>query len=74
MIADFLIPNSPSVTASRATSPYTGEANTPAVFICIISVILFDCYYGSVYPLHECDFAVLQSKIAAVGSKAKFHI
>ena len=25
-------------------------------------------------PLHECNFAVLQSKIAAVGSKAKFHI
>ena len=26
------------------------------------------------YPLHKCNFAVLQSKIAAVGSKAKFHI
>ena len=25
-------------------------------------------------PLHDCNFAVLQSKIAAVGSKAKFHI
>ena len=28
----------------------------------------------SVTPLHKCNFAVLQSKIAAVGSKAKFHI
>ena len=26
------------------------------------------------YPLHKCNFAVLQSKIAADGSKAKFHI
>ncbi len=28
LVADISVPNSPSVTASRATSPYTGEANT----------------------------------------------
>ena len=29
---DFLVPNNPSVTASRATSPYTGEANTCGIY------------------------------------------
>jgi hypothetical protein len=32
LAADFSVSNSPSVTASRATAPYTGEAFTFAAF------------------------------------------
>ena len=52
LIADFLVSNSPSVTASRATSPYTGEAFTCE--ICSLhyqrNSILF-CLFGCSFAL-----------------------
>ena len=55
------------------------EAFTRDFSVCIINLILGKPRYskiqvGLITPLYECNFAVLQSKISAVGGKAKFHI
>ena len=68
MIADSLVPNSPSTASRRSPSPCTGEANALPLLYALSAyfniILLIRLRLRLAYPLHKCNFAVLQSKIS----------